>query len=334
MLYSSTKRGCLSPRASCLEQQLQNFINSSRRPLVVVLGPTASGKTAFSIGLALSVGDAEIVNADSRQLYKYLDIGTAKISPKEMRGIPHHLLDVLDPKEAATAARYKQDAERVIHEIHSRHHVPMMVGGSMLYLSAVIDGLEFPDSSDPWLRKSLAEQYDRDGGASLYKKLLEADPDTALAFSKNNKPYVVRAMEIYEHTGRKPSDARRQSASPYDLFILGIERTREELRRRINERTEELFKKGWAEEVRSLIARGFTERDPAMNSHGYREIMHQWKMENGILKKEVCRMLADRISAKTRQYAKRQLTWWKKDSRIRWLRMNDADCTPRQYEEG
>lgn len=316
-----------------LEKQLQHFIKSAKKPLVVVLGPTASGKTAFSIGLALSVGNAEIVNADSRQLYKYLDIGTAKISPEEMRGVPHHLLDVLDPKEEATAARYKRNAERVIHEIHSRHHVPIMVGGSMLYLSAVIDGLEFSDPSDPRRRKSLAEQYDRDGGASLYTKLLEADPDTALSFSKNNKPYVVRAMEIYENTGRKPSDARRQSVSQYGLFILGIERPREELQRRINERTEELFRKGWTEEVRSLIARGFTEIDPAMKSHGYREIMYQWKMENGKLTKEIIRMLEDRISAKTRQYAKRQLTWWKKDSRIHWLHMDDAARRRRRMEK-
>ncbi len=310
-----------------LQKRLVEFIRAEARPLIVILGPTASGKTSFSIELALWLHeqkmerwlDGEMVNADSRQLYKYLDIGTAKIAREEMRGIPHHLLDVLDPKEEATAAWYKKEAERVIGEIHARGHVPMLVGGSMLYISAVIDGLEFVTASDPTLRKKLEQEYDADDGAKLYQRLMEIDPNTATAFSVKNKPYVIRAMEIYENTGKRPSDARTQSAAPYDLFIIGIKRPREELTRRINQRTEELFKKGWVKEVQGLLEKGYTENDPAMKSHGYREIIEKLKVESGKWKISDQKIVEELIASKTRQYAKRQMTWWIHDKRIFWL---------------
>lgn len=242
--------------------RLHDFIATAPTPTIVLVGPTASGKTAFSIDLAAQLGNVEIVNADSRQLYKHLNIGTAKITSEEMHGIPHYLLDVLDPKEGATAAWYKREAERVIGEIHVRGRVPMLVGGSMLYLSAVIDDLAFPAERD--LRKSLQTR-------------------------KNMKPRD-------------------------DLFIIGIERPREEMMRRINDRTAELFRLGWVEEVRNLLQRGYTSEDPAMKSHGYREIMRF--LSSGV---QQTNDLEEIISAKTRAYAKRQMTWWRNDSRIHWM---------------
>ncbi len=298
---------------SHIQKRLQEFISTASKPLVIVLGPTASGKTGISIGMTEWL-DGEIVNSDSRQLYKYLDIGTAKITPEEMRGIPHHMFDVLDPKEEVTAAWYQKQATSVINQIHDRKKIPMLVGGSMLYISAVIDGLEFPEGSDPDLRRKLEAEYDQDGGKALYTELMEIDPDTALAFSPNNKPYVVRASEIYRSTGKKPSQARQQSASLYDLFIIGIERPRKELMRRINERTVELFKRGWIEEVQGLITKGYSSNDPGMKSHGYREIMKYIQENNPSLPD-----LQEQISSKTRHYAKRQMTWWKNDARIRWI---------------
>lgn len=283
--------------------------------MIVILGPTASGKTAFSIELSEALGSVEIVNADSRQLYKYLDIGTAKITPQEMHGVPHHLLDVLDPKEEATAALYKEQAQTVIDQIHSRDYIPMLVGGSMLYISAVIDGLQFVSGSDPALRKRLEDDYDKDAGAALYQKLLEIDPDTALAFSMKNKPYVIRAMEIFEGTGRKPSEARSRSDCPYELFIIGIERPRAEVTQRINQRTGELFTRGWIDEVKELLQKGYSANDPGMKSHGYREIIAH--LQTGSQSRGE---LEEVISAKTRQYAKRQMTWWKNDMRITWMR--------------
>lgn len=245
-----------------LPKRLPEFISSSSKPLIVILGPTASGKTSFSIDLAAQIPSAEIINADSRQLYKYLNIGTAKITQQEMRGIPHHLLDVLDPKEEATAAWYKYEAGRVIGEIHSRKHFPILVGGSMLYISAIIDDLKFPTERN--LRQSLETR-------------------------KNLKPRD-------------------------DLFILGIDRAREQLMERINLRTKELFDCGWVDEVRGLLAKGYSQNDPAMKSHGYREIMNYLETGTPSLQK-----VQEEISSKGRQYAKRQMTWWRNDSRINWI---------------
>ncbi len=191
---------------------LETYLTDAKKPLIVVLGPTASGKTAFSIELAKHVAamggskTVEILNADSRQLYRFLDIGTAKVTDQEKDGVPHHLLDMLAPEQEVTIAWYKEAAERAIAEIHARGNVPVLVGGSMLYISAVIDGLE-PLASDPALRARLEGEYDADGGKALYARLQEIDPDTASAFHPNNKPYVIRAMEIFETTGEAPLTA-------------------------------------------------------------------------------------------------------------------------------
>lgn len=307
--------------------QIRVFLKTASRPLLVVLGPTASGKTGYSIDLALSLGSegrgAEIINADSRQLYRYLDIGTAKITPEEMRGVPHHLLACLDPKEEVTAAWYKREAVRVIGDILKRGRIPMLVGGSMLYLSAVIDNLEFVAESDPVPRKKLSAEYDLDQGTTLMKKLGELDPETALSIEPRNKVYLIRALEICLLQNDRASRAKKKSACPYDLFIVGITRPREELHRRISERLHHMFAAGWAEEVRHLLARGYTVNDPGLQSHGYREIAEaisngQWIMGNGQCG-SVKNALLQEIAAKTRQYAKRQMTWWRGDERIRWI---------------
>ena len=225
------------------------------KKLIVILGPTASGKTAFSIQFALQSGlPIEIVNADSRQLYKYMDIGTAKVRPEEMRGIPHHLFSVLDPKEKVTVGWYKQAVGRVIDDVLARGNIPMLVGGSMLYISAITDG--------------------------------------------------------YVFTGR---GGKSVASVPYDLFVLGMKWPRTTLLKRIGERTEKLFESGWVEEVQELLKRGYTVDDPGMIACGYREIAaaisnHQSPITQSPI-----------ISAKIRQYAKRQMTWWRHNQRIRWI---------------
>src|SRR3989344_4307136 len=190
---------------------LREHLRSAKRPLIVIVGPTSSGKTDFSIRVAEEVGNAEIVNADSRQLYRGMDIGTAKITRAEMHKIPHHLFDVLDPDEEVTIAWYKKEATRVIDEIHVGGKVPMLVGGSMLYISAIIDGLQPIEKADPALREKLTDEYEKDDGASLYARLQEVDPETASAIHQNNMPYVVRAMEIWEATGQKASSLKSSS---------------------------------------------------------------------------------------------------------------------------
>lgn len=253
-------------RTSHLHTRLQDFIAKAKHPLIVILGQTASGKTAFSIELGIAIGTVEIINADSRQLYKYLDVGTAKITREEMRGIPHHLLDVLDPKQEATAAWYKHQAENVIHDIHGRGHVPILVGGSMLYISAVSDDLQFP----------------------------------------------------VERTQRKSLQARKEMKPRDDLFVIGVTRPRAELALRINARTERMLAAGWIDEVTSLLKRGYGPDDPGMKSHGYREIM-EWLYHGSQAHHDIPRELHEKISRQTRQYAKRQMTWWKGDDRIHWI---------------
>lgn len=233
-----------------------------KRKLIVVLGPTASGKTEFSVRLAKMIERIEIINADSRQLYASMDIGTAKIRSEDMHDIPHHLLSVLDPKTQANIGWYKKEAMRVIDEIHARGSIPMLVGGSMLYISSIIDGL---------------------------------------------KP------NPYRRSGGPPSTVK--SPCPYDLSIIGLEVPRQELCRRINERTRTLLNSGWIEEVEGLLKMGYSVEDPGFMACGYREIANK-------IKNEKCKMKSDlyeEIAAKTRQYAKRQLCWWKRDTRIMWV---------------
>lgn len=292
---------------------VEEHVRKSAKPIIVVLGPTASGKTSFSLSVAKHVA-GEIINADSRQLYKDLDIGTAKITEEEKGSVPHHLLSVLDPKEPVTIAWYQEHATRVIEEIHARGNVPIMVGGSMLYISSVIDGLKPLPEADPELRKELEKLYDEDDGWALYDELARVDPETAMSFDKANKQYVVRALELWRLTGFPPSQLKKTVPTPYQSLLLGLEWPRDELTKRIDERTRQLLSGGWIEEVESLLEQGYTAMDPGFKSHGYREIA-QW-LQNDEQNKD---QLYEVIAAKTRQYAKRQTTWWKDDERIKWI---------------
>lgn len=298
-------------------------LRTSALPLIAIVGPTAGGKTSFSLdvaGLIASTKDehgwdhAEVINADSRQLYRHLNIGTAKIREEEKRGVLHHLIDVLDPHEEATIAWYKEEATTVIDDCHKRRAAPLLVGGSMLYVSAVIDGLEPLPKADPQLRKKIEAAYDEDDGWTLYEKLQEIDPHTAQSFDRRNKVYVVRAMELFEMTSFPPSKLKKTIPPPYQTLMLGLKWPRETIVKRIEERVKQLLQSGWIEEVEGLIDRGYGSADPAMKSHGYTEIM-AWLSSEERNKNE----LAEAIARKTRAFAKRQETWWGDDERIHWL---------------
>jgi tRNA dimethylallyltransferase len=305
---------------SNLLRTLDVFLEGAKKPLVVVLGPTASGKTSLSINIAKHV-NGEVVNADSRQLYKMLDIGTAKISKEEMNNISHYLLDIKDPKEEVTVGWYQEETSKIIAEIHKRGSVPMLVGGSMLYISSIIDGLTFASSVDPEIHKRLENEYDEDGGIKLYKKLQKIDPDTASNIHQNNKPYVIRAMEIYELHQMPKAEVVSKKGCSYDLLIFGMEVSRDILVKRIEDRTDAMFESGWIDEVRELLRLGYTENDPGMKSCGYREIIQYLRETDGVDSDSDISLdiLKKRIVTKTRQYAKRQMTWWRGDDRIRWI---------------
>jgi len=310
------------------------FSELQKKPLITIIGPTASGKTAFSIQFVKQLASegitAEIVNADSRQFYKYLDIGTAKISENEMAGVPHHLMSILDPKEDCTISWFQKEASKVIDDIQNRGHLPILVGGSMLYVSAIVDGL-LPIASSPEIRDRLEKEYDIDSGETLYKKLQEIDPDSAASFSKENKVYVVRALEIYESTGMTKSAQKKAVKSPYNVCILGIDLPKEVLRQKIDDRTRVMLESGWIEEVQSLLEKGYSIDDPGMKSLGYREIA-EWLNsphpqplprhgggEIRFANREGAKKLTEKISSKVRAYAKRHQTWWKRDKRVQWL---------------
>lgn len=301
-------------QSSQWQELLTKHLQMSEKPLIVILGPTASGKTDFSIAVANYLKNAEIINADSRQLYRHLDIGTAKISQGERGNIPHHLLDVLDPKEEVTIAWYKDAAERAIEEIRARKGIPILVGGSMLYVSAVIDGLKPLPEASPELRARLEADYERRGGEALHAQLEELDPASAALIHPRNKPYVIRALEIFETTGKQPSAAKTSEPTSHDLLLLGLSVSRELLTQRILHRTKAMLEGGWISEVQALLLRGYSATDPAMKSHGYREIVSHLK--SGVPRREE---LAELIAKKTRDYAKRQMTWWRGDPRIRWI---------------
>lgn len=298
-------------------------LQSMEKPLIAVVGPTASGKTGYSIRLAKHIAatarehgwaGAEVVNADSRQLYRHMDIGTAKVTEEEMEGVAHHLLDVLEPTEAVNIAWYKERATAVIDAMHARKHVPLLVGGSMLYVSAVVDGLEPLPEAPPELRARLEQEYDADDGWTSYDRLMRIDPATGARFDKANKRYVVRALELHAMTGIPPSTLKKTVPPPYQILQFGIRRPKELLDARIAARTENLLRNGWIEEVEGLLDRGYTVKDPGMMSHGYREIV-AWLSSD----ERDRRALADGIGRKTRAYAKRQMTWWEADERILWM---------------
>lgn len=306
-----------TPLSIALAKTLE--IARAEKPLVVVTGPTGSGKTSLSIELALAMKEegiaAEIINADSRQCYRMMDIGTAKITTEEMKGVPHHLLSVLDPKEPATIAWYQAEAERAIADCHARGVLPMLVGGSMLYLSSVIDGLK-PLPSDPELRAKLQKVYDLDEGVTLQKELMHLDPESGATVERRNAVYLIRAVEICRLTGKPASVARAKAPSPYTLALFFMDVPTDVLEARIVARTKALMASGWTEEVDALRQKHYSAKDPGFISHGYREILARLNKGRKVEDVKVDPAVIAQINTVTRQYAKRQRTWWRRDERV------------------
>jgi len=281
--------------------------------VIVICGATATGKSDIALDIAEQIG-AEIINADSMQLYRGMDIGTAKVKASERRGIVHHMLDVLAVTEDSTVAWYQERARNLITEIHGRGLSAVIVGGTGLYIKAILDDLNFPDT-DPEVRASLEREAEEFGSARLFERLQELDPAAALAIDRANVRRIIRALEVIEITGQPfTANLPREDSSRYpDAMQFGLVMDREHLRERIDQRVDRMWDEGFIDEVDSLIEQGIRSGTTAQRALGYAQIL---AMRGGLMSEEEAKEETKRAS---RQYARRQETWFSRDRRIQWV---------------
>ena len=284
-------------------------------PVVAVVGPTAAGKSELAVELAIRLG-GEVVNADSMQLYRGMDVGTAKLSVAERRGVPHHLLDVWDPRHPADVASYQQLARAQIDRLLAAGRVPLLVGGSGLYVRAAVDALDFP-GTDPQLRAELEAELAAAGPASLYARLAAADPAAAAAILPGNGRRIVRALEVMALTGRFTAQLPPHTAV-YEVVFLGVDRP--DLDDRVAARTQRMWDAGLVEEVRRLAADGLRDGRTASRALGYAQVLAWW---DGLLADEEAARV-ETVRA-TRRFVRRQRSWFRRDPRITWLPVNDGE---------
>lgn len=286
-----------------------------KHKVIVICGPTASGKTKLSIEVAKKV-NGEIVSADSMQIYKDMDIGTAKPTAEEMQGIKHYLLDFVSPDKRYSVAEYKKDAISAIDEIIEKGKVPIVVGGTGLYVNSLIYGIEYPDIKiDIEYRNKLDEIAQDEGLDKLYEMAKNIDPEAIKNISKNDKKRICRILEIYNSTGMTKTQQEiesRKNEPKYDYLIFGINIDREKLYDRINKRVDIMMEDGLVDEVKNIMAK-YDEFPTAMQGLGYKEVVEYLKDE--ITKEN----MIEKIKMETRRYAKRQITWFKKCENIKWI---------------
>ena len=293
------------------------------KKVFVIAGPTASGKTALAIALAKQLG-GEIVSADSMQIYRGMDIGTAKATSEEQAAVRHHMLDVADPRENYSVARYVEDASACCDELLARGAVPIVAGGTGLYIDSLLSGRSFAESGDDTLRRELDARYEEIGGEALLEELRAVDPERAGRLSPNDRRRIVRALEIYRLTGKTITehDAETRALPPrYDALriVLGY-RDRSALYARINSRVDEMIRAGLFEEVASLLSSGVGPECTAMQAIGYKEAVSA--LQGSISREEA----VEEIKLGSRRYAKRQMTWfgrWEDAVRIEWPELPD-----------
>jgi len=293
---------------------------------VFLVGPTAVGKTDAAIWLAKRI-NAEIVSADSMLVYRGMNIATAKPTIEQQAEVPHHLIDVLEPSESFSAARYRDLATSAIEEIHQKGKVALICGGTGLYVRALVDGLFDGPEADWELRGELLAEAEAKGPGAVYARLKEVDPAAAAKATPNDLRRVVRALEVHYKTHRRISDLQVQWKEKHPAPpMLGLTMNRRALYRRIGERIEEMFQRGLVEETKSLLERGLRSNRTAMQAIGYKEVIG---FLDGLYPLDEAKRLLKR---NTRRYAKRQLTWFRKDDRIKWCSFDDYDSAQDLYE--
>lgn len=293
------------------------------KDIIAVVGPTAVGKTEYAIRLACEL-DGEIVSCDSMQLYKFMDIGSAKPTKAEQAMVPHHLVDEIDPRREFSVVQYQKLARQAISDIHSRGKLPVISGGTGLYLNSILYEMDFsaPPRQDGY-RKELEALAENQGAEVLHRRLAEKDPDAAQRIHPNNIKKVIRALEAVESTGEgiRPFSQAAQPFAGYRPFLIGLTRERSQLYDRINRRVELLMEQGLLEEVRGLMDMGLTEENISMKGIGYKELIAHLKGEYGLDE------AIAKIQQNTRHYAKRQLTWFRRYDKIEWFDLSQYETS-------
>ena len=288
----------------------------NKKPLIILTGPTAVGKTNASIGLAKQLS-CEIISADSMQVYKYMDIGSAKIMPDEMQGVPHYLVDELSPGDEFSVVRFQQMAKEAMKKIYANGHIPLVVGGTGFYIQALLYDIDFEDTcEDTDYRTQLEAQANELGNEWLLEEVRKVDPASAEAIHANNTKRLIRALEYFKLTGRPISEhneRQRQKASPYNFCYFVLNRDRSELYRRIDLRVDQMMEQGLLKEVESLKKMGYDRSFVSMQGLGYKEILAYLDGE--------CTLdeAVNQIKQSTRHFAKRQLTWFRRERDVTWL---------------
>lgn len=298
---------------------MKDKAEGAMEPLIVITGPTATGKSEVGVLVAEQLR-GEVISADSMLLYRHMDIGTAKPTLVERRGISHHMIDIVEPDHEYSAALYQKEARHLITEILTRGNLPILVGGTGLYIRAVIDPYEFGDTgSAPVFRERLLLEAEQDGYDKLHRRLLEVDPEAAAKLHPRDVRRIIRALEVYYLTGRPASSYRKlnQYHQPlYRLFMFGLNMDRASLYRRIEQRVDAMIAGGLVEEVQHLLEGGYSKELNAMRSLGYKEIAAYLTGEFSL------EQAVELLKRNTRRFAKRQLTWFRRDDRIRWLNID------------
>ena len=293
---------------------------NTKPKVIVICGPTASGKTSLSVELAKKC-NGEIISADSMQIYKEMNIGTAKVTPEEMQGIKHYMIDIVSPIERYSVAEFKVQAEKAIEEILKKGKTPIIAGGTGLYVNSLIYNIQYNDIKiDEEYRKYLEERVEKEGLQSLYEEAKKIDFEAMKSISQNDKKRILRVLEMYHQTGKTKTELEKESRKEevkYDYKVYAINWEREELYKRINKRVDIMIEQGLIEEVENLLKK-YNKFPTAMQGLGYKEVVEY--LDKKITKEE----MIEKIKMETRRYAKRQITWFKKIENVKWIQGNET----------
>ncbi len=284
--------------------------------VIVIAGPTASGKTGLSVEVAKQL-HTEIVSADSMQIYKGMNVGTAKVTPDEMSGIPHHMIDIVSPMENYNVSRYVEEAKPIVDDILSRGKIPVIAGGTGLYINSLVYGYDLaPIPSNDGIREEISKLYEEKGGEFLLEELRKIDPKTAERLHPNNARRLIRALEVYRISGTTISDQEERTKNapkPYDVKFFVLDTDRDKLYDRINRRVDIMLENGLVEEVKTLLGQGIPKTNTSMQAIGYKEIVEYL---DGYLTLDEA---VEKLKMESRRYAKRQLTWFRRNEGANWL---------------